>query len=115
LKINENSFKSKELLNQHNNEKEELISLNLRLLKIRNASLKNENIICFLRKEKKRIEKLTLIKLTILFNNYIIPTESKLRGSSVPSSCCFSNSFDLNEFSLNFIYPSINLLLAIAI
>jgi hypothetical protein len=32
LKINENSFKSKELLNQHSDEKEEPISLDLRPL-----------------------------------------------------------------------------------
>jgi hypothetical protein len=47
MKINENSFKSRELLNQHDNKKEEPISLDLSPLKIKNALLKNENRICF--------------------------------------------------------------------
>jgi hypothetical protein len=53
LKINENSFKSKELLNQHDDKKEEPISLDLSSLKIKGVLLKNENRICFPRKEKK--------------------------------------------------------------
>jgi hypothetical protein len=47
MKINENSFKSRELLDQHADEKEEPISLDLSLLKIKNALLKNENRTCF--------------------------------------------------------------------
>jgi hypothetical protein len=58
LKINENSFKSKELLNQHNDEKEP-INLDLGPLKIKNTLLKNENRICFPGKEKEGIEKLS--------------------------------------------------------
>jgi hypothetical protein len=58
MKINENSFKSKELLNQHD-EKEEPISLDLGPLKIKNVLLKNENRICFPGKEKEGIEKLS--------------------------------------------------------
>jgi hypothetical protein len=61
LKINENSFKSKELLNQHNDEKEESISLDLGPLKIKNTLLKNENRICFLGKEKEGIEKFSFL------------------------------------------------------
>jgi hypothetical protein len=59
LQINENSFKSKELLNQHDDEKEEPISLDLKPLKIKNALLKNENRICFPGKEKEGIKKLS--------------------------------------------------------
>jgi hypothetical protein len=54
LKINENSFKSKELLNQHNDEKEEPISLDLGPLKIKNALLKMK--IEFVSQEKKKKE-----------------------------------------------------------
>jgi hypothetical protein len=56
LKINENSFKSKELLNQHNDEKKEPIGLDLRPLKIKNTLLKNENRICFPGKKKKTVK-----------------------------------------------------------
>jgi hypothetical protein len=59
IKINENSFKSRELLNQHDDEKEEPISLDLGPLKIENALLKNENRICFPGKEKEGVEKLS--------------------------------------------------------
>jgi hypothetical protein len=59
MKINENSFKSKELLKQHNDETEEFINLDLGPLKIKNALLKNENKICFPGKEKEGIEKLS--------------------------------------------------------
>jgi hypothetical protein len=52
MKINENSFKSKELLKQHNDETEEPLSLDLGTLKIKNALLKNENRICLPGKEK---------------------------------------------------------------
>jgi hypothetical protein len=48
MKINENSFKSKELLKQHNDEMEEPLNLDLGSLKIKNALLKNKNRICFL-------------------------------------------------------------------
>jgi hypothetical protein len=47
------------LLNQHADEKEEPISLDLGPLKIKNALLKNENRICFPGKEKEGIEKLS--------------------------------------------------------
>jgi hypothetical protein len=57
LKFNEISFKSGELLNQYNDEKEELISLDLDPLKIKNVLLENENMICFPGKEKEGIEK----------------------------------------------------------
>jgi hypothetical protein len=40
LKINENSFKSKELLKQHNDKTEEPINLDLDPLKTKNALLK---------------------------------------------------------------------------
>jgi hypothetical protein len=42
MKINENSFKSRELLKQHNDKTEEPINLDLGPLKIENALLKNE-------------------------------------------------------------------------
>jgi hypothetical protein len=58
MKINEHSFKSKELLKQHNDEKEKPINLDLGPLKIKNTLLKDENIICFPGKEKEGIEKL---------------------------------------------------------
>jgi hypothetical protein len=51
--------KKKDLLIQHNDEKEEPISLNLGPLKIKNTLLKNENRICFPGKEKEGIEKLS--------------------------------------------------------
>jgi hypothetical protein len=60
MKINENSFKSRELLNQHDDEKVEPISLDLGPLKIKNVLLKNENRICFPTKEKEGIEKLSV-------------------------------------------------------
>jgi hypothetical protein len=53
MKINENSFKSRELLNQHNDEMEEPINLDLDPLKIKSALLENENRICFPGKKKK--------------------------------------------------------------
>jgi hypothetical protein len=53
MKISENSFKSRELLNQHDDEKEEPISLDLSPLKIKNALLKN----LFPRKRKRRNRK----------------------------------------------------------
>jgi hypothetical protein len=59
LKINENSFKSKKLLKQHNDETEEPLSLDLCSLEIKNYLLKNENRICFLGKEQEGIEKLS--------------------------------------------------------
>jgi hypothetical protein len=43
MKINENSFKSKELLKQQSDETEEPISLDLDSLEIKNYLLKNEN------------------------------------------------------------------------
>jgi hypothetical protein len=43
MKINENSFKSKELLKQHNDETEEPLNLDLGSLEIKNYLLKNEN------------------------------------------------------------------------
>jgi hypothetical protein len=52
------SFKSKDLLSQHNNEKEEPINLDLGVLKIKHI-LKNENRICFFEKEKEGIKKLS--------------------------------------------------------
>jgi hypothetical protein len=54
MKINENSFKSKELLKQHNDETEEPLSLDLGSLEIKNYLLKNENRLCFTKKEKKK-------------------------------------------------------------
>jgi hypothetical protein len=54
MKINENSFKSKELLKQHSDETEEPINLDLGPLKIKNTLLKNENRFCL--QEKKRKE-----------------------------------------------------------
>jgi hypothetical protein len=59
LKINQDSFKSKDLLSQHNDEKEEQINLDLSPLQIKHALLKNENRICFPGKEKEGIEKLS--------------------------------------------------------
>jgi hypothetical protein len=59
LEINKVSFKSKDLLNQYNDEKEEPISLDLSPLKIKNTLLKHENRICFLGKEKEGVEKLS--------------------------------------------------------
>jgi hypothetical protein len=59
LKINENSFKSKELLKQHNDKTEEPLNLDLGPLKIKNTLLKNENRMCFPGKEKEGIEKLS--------------------------------------------------------
>jgi hypothetical protein len=56
LKINENSFKSKELLKQHNDDTEEPINLDLGPLKIKAILLKNENRFCFPGKEKEGIE-----------------------------------------------------------
>jgi hypothetical protein len=58
MKLNENSFKSKELLKQHN-DTEELLSLNLGSLPIKKYLVKNENRLCFTGKEKEGIEKLS--------------------------------------------------------
>jgi hypothetical protein len=63
------SFKSKELLIQHNDEKEEPINLNLWPLKIKNTLLKNENRICFPGKEKEGTEKLSK-KIQQVMNSY---------------------------------------------
>jgi hypothetical protein len=57
MKINENSFKSKELLKQHNNITEEPISLDLGSLPIKKYLVKNENRLCFTGKEKEGIQK----------------------------------------------------------
>jgi hypothetical protein len=58
MKINENSFKSKELLKQHNDETEEPLSLELGSLPIKKYLVKNENRLCFTGKEKEGIQKL---------------------------------------------------------
>jgi hypothetical protein len=71
LKINGNPFKSKELLNQHNDEKEEPISLDLGLLKIKNTLLKNENRICFPGKGKEGIRNRETIKENSTRNGFI--------------------------------------------
>jgi hypothetical protein len=52
LKINENSFKSRELLNQYD-EKEEPISLDIKPLKIKNILLKMKIGFAFQGKRKK--------------------------------------------------------------
>jgi hypothetical protein len=57
MKINENSFKSKELLKQHNDETEEPLSLELSSLPIKKYLVKNENKLCFKGKEKEGIQK----------------------------------------------------------
>jgi hypothetical protein len=44
MKINENSFKSRELLNQHDDEKEEPISLDLSPLKIKSVQEKKKKV-----------------------------------------------------------------------
>jgi hypothetical protein len=59
MKINENSFKSKELLKQHNDETEESLSLELDSLLIKKYLVKNENGLCFTGKEKEGIQKLS--------------------------------------------------------
>jgi hypothetical protein len=59
MKLNENSFKSKELLKQHNDVTEEPISLDLGSLPIKKYLVKNENRLCFTGKEKEGIQKLT--------------------------------------------------------
>jgi hypothetical protein len=55
MKFNENSFKSKELLKQYNNDIEEFFSLELGLLLIKKYLVKNENRFCFTGKEKEGI------------------------------------------------------------
>jgi hypothetical protein len=56
MKINENSFKSKELLKQHNDETKEPLSLDLDSLPIKKYLVKNENRLCFTGKKKEGTE-----------------------------------------------------------
>jgi hypothetical protein len=70
MNINENSFKSKKLLKQHNDGTEEPLNLDLGPLKIKNALLKSEHRICFHGKEKKGTEKLSK-KIQYEMDSYI--------------------------------------------
>jgi hypothetical protein len=70
MEINKNSFKSKELLKQHDNGTEEPLSLELGSLPIKKYLVKNENRLCFTGKEKEGIQKLSK-KIQFEMDSYI--------------------------------------------